>query len=97
MSKVDTIQAEPRNAQIRALAGRLRRAVVGAVVGSGRRAARIQSGVLRFQMSTLRSMEQQVQASLAIQRVTADVGFELLTAWQGRLIRRFDQWAQSEH
>jgi hypothetical protein len=70
--------------------GELRRAVVGA----GRRVARVQAGVMRFQQTTVKVAEQQVQAALAVQRVSAEVGADLLTRWQQRWIDGLERFAR---
>lgn len=70
--------------------GELRRAVVGA----GRRVARVQAGVMRFQQTTVKVAEQQVQAALAVQRVSAEVSADLLTRWQQRWIDGLERFAR---
>jgi hypothetical protein len=66
------------------------------VVGVGRRAARLEAGVLRFQQAQLKLAEQQLQAALAVQRVTAEVTTELLTRLQQRWIDRLERFARVE-
>lgn len=78
------------------LAKRAAAEVKRTVVGLGRRAARLEAGVLRFQQAQLRLGEQQLQAALAVQRITAEVTTELVTRVQQRWIDRLERFARVE-
>ncbi|HMV67936.1 MAG TPA: hypothetical protein PKA64_13900 [Myxococcota bacterium] len=66
------------------------------VVGVGRRAARLQAGFLRFQQAQVKLGEQQLQAALAVQRITGEVTAELITRLQQRWIDRLERLARAE-